>query len=46
MVTDTAERLAALELVADDLRAAGVVTTLETQVGDAFSVEVILPPEG
>ena len=44
VVTDTAERLAALELAADDVRAAGVVGDLVTQVGDAFAVEVTLPP--
>jgi valyl-tRNA synthetase len=44
VVTDTAERLAALELAADDVRAAGVVGELVTQVGDAFAVEVTLPP--
>jgi valyl-tRNA synthetase len=46
VVTDTAERLEALALVVDDLTAAGVVTDLTTQVGDAFTVEVTLPPEG
>jgi valyl-tRNA synthetase len=45
VVTDTAERLAALELVADDLTAAGAVAELTTQVGDAFAVDVTLPPE-
>jgi valyl-tRNA synthetase len=41
-VTDTAERLAALELVADDLRQAGVITTLHTHVGDGLGVDVTL----
>jgi valyl-tRNA synthetase len=44
VVTDTAERIDALELVADDLAAAGVVTSLTTQVGDALLVDVTLPP--
>jgi valyl-tRNA synthetase len=46
VVTDTAERLAALALVIDDVTAAGAVTELTTQVGDAFAVEVTLAPEG
>jgi hypothetical protein len=45
VVTDTAERLAALELVVDDVTAAGVVSELTTQVGDTFAVAVTLPPE-
>jgi valyl-tRNA synthetase len=45
VVTDTAERLAALELVVDDVKAAGVVTELVTQVGEAMAVEVELAPE-
>jgi valyl-tRNA synthetase len=46
VVTDTAERLAALEAVGDDLRQAGVITELATEVGDLFAVTVELaPPE-
>jgi valyl-tRNA synthetase len=46
VVTDTAERLAALELAADDLRQAGVVAELTTEVGEPFRVAVELaPPE-
>ena len=45
VVTDTAERLAALQLVGDDVAAAGVITELTTQAGDAFTVEVTLGPE-
>jgi hypothetical protein len=44
VVTDTAQRLAALALVLDDLKDAGVVAELVTQEGDAFSVEVTLAP--
>jgi valyl-tRNA synthetase len=45
VVTDTAERIAALELVLDDVAAAGVATEITTQVGDAFAVAVTLPAE-
>jgi valyl-tRNA synthetase len=45
VVTDTAERIAALDLVVDDVIAAGAVTELSTQVGDIFAVAVTLPPE-
>jgi valyl-tRNA synthetase len=45
VVTDTAERLAALELALDDVAAAGVATEITTQVGDAFAVAVTLPPD-
>ncbi|MET0902651.1 MAG: valine--tRNA ligase [Acidimicrobiales bacterium] len=44
-VTDTAERLAALEPVASDLREAGVIADLVTRLGDALHVEVRLVPE-
>jgi valyl-tRNA synthetase len=44
VVTDTAERAAALELAAGDVQAAGVIGELVIQVGDAFAVEVTLPP--
>ena len=44
-MTDTPERLAALEQAADDVRAAGVIATLDLAVGDAFAVEVTLAPE-
>ena len=44
-VTDTAERLAALEPVAGDLREAGVIADLVTHAGDALHVEVRLAPE-
>jgi hypothetical protein len=45
VVTDTAARIAALELVLDDVAAAGVVTEITTQIGETFAVEVTLPPE-
>jgi len=45
VVTDTAERIAALEQAADDVRAAGVVAQLDLVVGDAVAVDVILAPE-
>ena len=45
VVTDTPERIAARDLVVDDVIAAGAVTELSTQVGDTFAVEVTLPPE-
>jgi valyl-tRNA synthetase len=43
LVRDTAERLAALEQSAEDVKAAGVVEQLATAAGDAFEVEVTLP---
>ncbi len=45
VVRDGAERLAALELASDDLRQAGSIATIETIVGDEFSVQVTLAPE-
>jgi valyl-tRNA synthetase len=45
-VTDTAERLAALEPAASDLKEAGVITELATEAGEAFAVTVALTPEG
>jgi valyl-tRNA synthetase len=45
MVTDTAERIAALDLVVDDVIAAGAVAELATQVGEPFAVVVTLPPD-
>jgi valyl-tRNA synthetase len=46
-VTDTAERLAWLALVEADVRAAGHIAELPTQVGAPFGVEVELaPPDG
>ncbi|MFL6206409.1 MAG: valine--tRNA ligase [Acidimicrobiales bacterium] len=44
VVTDTPERLAALELVRDDLRAAGVVDELTTRADSTFAVAVDLAP--
>jgi len=44
-VTDTAERLAAFQQAADDVKAAGVIGELTTTVGDTFAVEVTLAPE-
>ena len=44
-VTDTPERIAVLESVADDVRAAGRVTELVTAGGDEFSVACELAPE-
>jgi valyl-tRNA synthetase len=46
IVTDTAERIGALELGADDLRQAGSIELLETAEGEEFSVEVQLAAEG
>jgi valyl-tRNA synthetase len=43
-VTDTAERLARLAQVEDDVRAAGHIAHLSTVDGDTFSVEVELAP--
>ena len=45
IVTDTAERLAVLAEVADDVRAAGRVTELVTFEGSEFSVRAELAPE-
>ena len=44
-VTDTPERIAVLESVADDVRAAGRITELVTFGGDEFSVACELTPE-
>ena len=44
-VIDTAERLAVLESVADDVRAAGRITELVTSEGSEFSVRAELAPE-
>ena len=46
VVTDTAERIAALNAVAGDVAAAGVVAALDTQIGDAASVIVTLASTG
>jgi valyl-tRNA synthetase len=45
VVHDSVERLAALELGADDLRRAGSIETIETAVADEFAVAVELAPE-
>jgi len=45
LVTDTAERLGALELGAEDLRQAGAIELLETASGDEFSVLAELADE-
>ncbi len=45
LVTDTPERLAAVEAVAADLRSAGAVEELIVRQGDAFEVAVTLAPE-
>jgi valyl-tRNA synthetase len=45
VVHDTAERLAALELAADDLRLAGSIETIESVVAEQFAVEVELAQE-
>jgi valyl-tRNA synthetase len=42
IVTDTAERIGALELGAEDLRQAGSIELLDTAEGEEFSVEVQL----
>ena len=44
VVADTAERLAALAGAVEDVKAAGVVTELETTDAPEFSVAVWLPP--
>jgi hypothetical protein len=45
IVTDTAERIGALELGAEDLRQAGSIESLETAEGEEFAVEVQLAEE-
>jgi valyl-tRNA synthetase len=45
VVHDTAERLAALELGAEDLRGAGSIETIETVVSPQFAVDVELEAE-
>jgi valyl-tRNA synthetase len=45
VVTDTAERLAALDAARADVCAAGRVATLDPVVGDTFAVEVELAEE-
>jgi valyl-tRNA synthetase len=45
VVHDTAERLDALELAADDLRLAGSIETIETAVADELAVTVELAEE-
>ncbi len=45
VVHDTAERLVALELAADDLRLAGSIETIEALAADEFAVEVELAEE-
>ena len=42
VVHDSAQRLAALELGAEDLRQAGSIETIETVVAEEFAVEVEL----
>jgi valyl-tRNA synthetase len=44
LVTDTAERLEALSLGLDDLRAAGAIEQVELDGGDEFSVSVEIAP--
>ena len=44
-VVDTAERLALLARVEGDVRSAGVVSTMSTSPGEAFSVSATLEPE-
>jgi valyl-tRNA synthetase len=44
VVTDTADRLAALAAAVADVRSAGSIAELTTIDGDAFSVAVTLPP--
>ncbi len=44
-VTDTPERLAALDRVNADVRGAGSIAALDTAAGDSFSVEVVLADE-
>ena len=45
VVHDSAERLAALELGAEDLRAAGSIETIEKVVSQEFAVDVELEEE-
>jgi Asp-tRNA(Asn)/Glu-tRNA(Gln) amidotransferase C subunit len=45
VVHDRSERLAALELGAEDLRAAGSIETIETMVSQEFAVDVELEGE-
>jgi len=45
VVQDSAQRLAALELGAGDLRQAGSIETIETLVAEEFAVEVELAQE-
>jgi len=45
VVRDRPDRLAALQLGADDLRRAGVIEQLETREAEAFAVEVQLAEE-
>jgi valyl-tRNA synthetase len=45
VVTDTAERLEALDAARADVCAAGRVAILDTKVGDTFAVEVELADE-
>jgi hypothetical protein len=45
LVRDTAERLAALELGAGDLRQAGAIERIESVEGEEFAVEVELAEE-
>jgi valyl-tRNA synthetase len=44
-VVDTPERLAALARVEADVRGAGSIARLDTEVGEAFAVDVELPEE-
>jgi valyl-tRNA synthetase len=44
-VTDTPDRLGALDLAAADVRGAGVIDQLFLAKGEAFAVEVILADE-
>jgi valyl-tRNA synthetase len=44
VVTDTPDRLALLSQALDDVKAAGVITTLTTTEGQTFSVDVTLAP--
>jgi hypothetical protein len=45
VVSDTAERIDALELGAGDLRLAGSIEALEPTIGEEFTVEVELAAE-
>ena len=44
LVTDTTDRLAALEMIANDIRDSGKVAELNMEPGDAFTVSVTLAP--